>query len=115
MNPTPALWWSAAAVTRDADPERAWDRIRRSRSAIGKLLLDQSVVAVHHGHDGRADVTGGTDQLGFALSLGTRLELVGAIAVACVDPAGYTVPIPGIDPVASCCRAQWRHDGRIEV
>lgn len=32
-------------LRRDADPERAWDRIRRSRSAIGKLLLDQSVVA----------------------------------------------------------------------
>lgn len=28
-----------------ADPDRAWDRIRRSRAAIGKLLLDQSVIA----------------------------------------------------------------------
>ncbi|MFG0294677.1 MAG: Fpg/Nei family DNA glycosylase [Maioricimonas sp. JB045] len=29
----------------DADPERLWDRVRRSRAAIGRLLLDQSVVA----------------------------------------------------------------------
>lgn len=29
----------------DAEPERAWERIRRSRSAVGKLLLDQSVMA----------------------------------------------------------------------
>ncbi|QDU37791.1 Endonuclease 8 1 [Maioricimonas rarisocia] len=29
----------------DADPDRLWDRIRRSRAAIGRLLLDQSVVA----------------------------------------------------------------------
>lgn len=29
----------------DADPERAWDRIRRSASPIGTLLMDQSVVA----------------------------------------------------------------------
>ena len=29
----------------DADPERAWERIRRSRAAIGALLLDQSVIA----------------------------------------------------------------------
>ena len=29
----------------DADPERAWNRINRSRQAIGKLLMDQSVIA----------------------------------------------------------------------
>lgn len=29
----------------DADPERAWQRISRSRSAIAALLLDQSVIA----------------------------------------------------------------------
>ena len=29
----------------DADPERAWDRIRRSRMPIGALLLDQAVFA----------------------------------------------------------------------
>lgn len=29
----------------DADPERAWHRIHRSRSAIGGLLMDQSVLA----------------------------------------------------------------------
>ncbi len=29
----------------DADPERAWRRISRSRVAIGQLLMDQSVVA----------------------------------------------------------------------
>ena len=29
----------------DADPDRAWQRIRRSRRPIGDLLLDQSVVA----------------------------------------------------------------------
>jgi endonuclease-8 len=29
----------------DADPDAAWDRIRRSRAAIGGLLMDQSVVA----------------------------------------------------------------------
>ncbi|WP_341926159.1 DNA-formamidopyrimidine glycosylase family protein [Nocardioides psychrotolerans] len=29
----------------DQDPDRAWDRIRRSRSAIGGLLMDQSVLA----------------------------------------------------------------------
>ena len=29
----------------DADPERAWNRINTSRQAIGKLLLDQSVIA----------------------------------------------------------------------
>lgn len=29
----------------DADPGRAWDRIRRSRRSIGSLLMDQRVVA----------------------------------------------------------------------
>ena len=29
----------------DADPGRAWDRIRRSRAPIGSLLMDQSVLA----------------------------------------------------------------------
>lgn len=29
----------------DADPARAWERIRRSRAPIGGLLMDQSVVA----------------------------------------------------------------------
>jgi len=29
----------------DADPQRAWQRIRRSRTPIGTLLLDQSVLA----------------------------------------------------------------------
>ena len=29
----------------DANPERAWDKIRRSRAAIGTLLLNQSVIA----------------------------------------------------------------------
>ena len=29
----------------DADPERAWQRITKSRKAIGGLLLDQSVIA----------------------------------------------------------------------
>jgi endonuclease-8 len=29
----------------DADPEQAWNRINTSRQAIGKLLMDQSVVA----------------------------------------------------------------------
>ncbi|GEP40253.1 endonuclease VIII [Nocardioides psychrotolerans] len=29
----------------DQDPDRAWDRIRRSRSSIGGLLMDQSVLA----------------------------------------------------------------------
>jgi endonuclease-8 len=32
-------------LRRDADPERVWRRITRSRTAIGKLLLDQSVIA----------------------------------------------------------------------
>lgn len=29
----------------DADPENVWDRVQRSRQAIGKLLMDQSVIA----------------------------------------------------------------------
>lgn len=29
----------------DADPERAWERVHRSRKAIGALLMDQSVFA----------------------------------------------------------------------
>lgn len=29
----------------DADPERAWQRIKQSRSAIARLLMDQSVIA----------------------------------------------------------------------
>jgi endonuclease-8 len=29
----------------DADPDRAWQRVSRSRTAIGSLLIDQSVVA----------------------------------------------------------------------
>ncbi|GAA1923633.1 Fpg/Nei family DNA glycosylase [Nocardioides lentus] len=29
----------------DADPDRAWQRVRRSRVAIGALLMDQSVLA----------------------------------------------------------------------
>ena len=29
----------------DADPDRAWERVRRSRSPIGVLLMDQSVLA----------------------------------------------------------------------
>ncbi|HZE40059.1 MAG TPA: DNA-formamidopyrimidine glycosylase family protein [Stackebrandtia sp.] len=29
----------------DADPERAWERIRRSRSSIATLLMDQHVIA----------------------------------------------------------------------
>ncbi len=29
----------------DADPERAWERISKSRTALGQLLMDQSVVA----------------------------------------------------------------------
>jgi endonuclease-8 len=32
-------------LRRDADPQRAWRRISRSRAAIGALLLDQSVIA----------------------------------------------------------------------
>ena len=29
----------------DADPDRAWERVRRSRSPVGALLMDQSVLA----------------------------------------------------------------------
>jgi endonuclease-8 len=29
----------------DADPKRAWDRIHKSRTAIGQLIMDQSVIA----------------------------------------------------------------------
>lgn len=29
----------------DADPERAWQRISRSRSSVGQLIMDQSVMA----------------------------------------------------------------------
>lgn len=32
-------------LRRDADPDKAWNKISRSKSAIGKLLLDQSVIA----------------------------------------------------------------------
>lgn len=32
-------------LRRDADPDRAWRRVRRSRSEIGRLLMDQSVLA----------------------------------------------------------------------
>ena len=32
-------------LRRDADPERAWARITRSRVALGQLLMDQSVLA----------------------------------------------------------------------
>ncbi len=32
-------------LRRDANPEIAWQRISKSRAAIGKLLLDQSVIA----------------------------------------------------------------------
>ena len=32
-------------LRRDADPERAWSRIARSRAAIGQLLMDQAVLA----------------------------------------------------------------------
>ena len=32
-------------IRRDADPERAWTRISTSRTALGQLLMDQSVVA----------------------------------------------------------------------
>jgi endonuclease-8 len=32
-------------LRKDADPEIAWQRFRRSRSAVGALLLDQSVIA----------------------------------------------------------------------
>ena len=32
-------------LRRDADPEQAWQRIRKSRASIGALLLDQSVIS----------------------------------------------------------------------
>lgn len=32
-------------LRRDAEPERAWTRITKSRSAIGSLLMDQSVIS----------------------------------------------------------------------
>lgn len=32
-------------LRRDADPERAWARLARSRTELGRLLMDQSVVA----------------------------------------------------------------------
>src|SRR6185437_14100713 len=32
-------------LRRDADPTRAWQRIRRSRTSIAALLMDQAVVA----------------------------------------------------------------------
>lgn len=32
-------------LRQDADPDRVWERIRNSRQAIGKLLMDQSVLA----------------------------------------------------------------------
>lgn len=32
-------------IRRDADPERAWSRIERSRSSIGGLLMDQGIFA----------------------------------------------------------------------
>lgn len=32
-------------IRKDADPERAWRRVSRSRAAIGTLLMDQSVFA----------------------------------------------------------------------
>jgi endonuclease-8 len=32
-------------LRKDADPERAWHRISRSRSTIGQLLMDQAVLA----------------------------------------------------------------------
>ena len=35
----------ADPLRKDADVQRAWHRISRSRVAIGKLLLDQSVIA----------------------------------------------------------------------
>jgi endonuclease-8 len=42
-------------LRRDADPERAWERIHRSRTAVGALLLNQSVIA-GIGNVFRADV-----------------------------------------------------------
>ncbi len=35
----------ADPLRKDADPENVWQRISKSRAAIGKLLLDQSVIA----------------------------------------------------------------------
>lgn len=32
-------------LRKDADPEKAWNRIHKSRAAIGTLILDQSVIA----------------------------------------------------------------------
>ncbi|MGZ6825891.1 MAG: Fpg/Nei family DNA glycosylase [Mycobacteriales bacterium] len=32
-------------LRKDADPDRAWDRISRSRTALGQLLMDQAVLA----------------------------------------------------------------------
>lgn len=32
-------------LRRDADPDRAWDRLSRSRRTLGELLMDQSVLA----------------------------------------------------------------------
>lgn len=32
-------------IRRDADPERAWERVSRSKAAIGSLLMDQSAFA----------------------------------------------------------------------
>ena len=32
-------------IRRDAEPEQAWERISRSRTELGRLLMDQSVVA----------------------------------------------------------------------
>lgn len=32
-------------LRKDADPERVWERISKSKQAIGKLLMDQAVVA----------------------------------------------------------------------
>jgi endonuclease-8 len=32
-------------LRRDADPERAWQRIRRSRTSVAALLMDQAVIA----------------------------------------------------------------------
>ena len=55
--PPPASWSPASSATprsrssgpdplrADADPERAWERIRRSRLPIGRLLMDQTVLA----------------------------------------------------------------------
>jgi endonuclease VIII len=62
----------------DADPERAWSRIARSRAPIGQLLMDQSVIAgigniyrseilwrqrVHPGTPGREIGRGAFDRL----------------------------------------------------